>query len=189
MSQSQNSDIFLSSLYDDTDSVPYLASDPPQLFTPEPSGSQPTFDPFDQDFIRPQPRLSIPSALKRVGPDRRKNYVLYDRIMHTEWVDWWIETDCGKISKIRWDASHSAESWQHFDQVAESSNGQPKVMCKRCGLILEHPSSTRTPSGTNRHGTSTLLKHLRTATCQQRARNTQQGAGITRFLQDTVSSP
>ncbi|KAJ5316477.1 hypothetical protein N7476_006784 [Penicillium atrosanguineum] len=47
-------------------------------------------------------------------------------------------------------------------------------MCKRCGLVLEHPSSTRTPNGTNRHGTSTLTKHLRTATW----------ASITRFLQD-----
>lgn len=115
MSQSQNSDIVLSSLYDDTDSVLYLTSDPPQLFTPEPSGSQQTFDLFDQDFIRPQARLSIPLCLKRVGPDRRKNYVLYDRTMHSEWVDWWLETGCGKTSKVRWDTNHQAESWQHFD--------------------------------------------------------------------------
>jgi hypothetical protein len=188
MSEDQNSNIILSSLYDDTDSVLHLASDPPQLFTPELSGSQRTFDLLDQDFIQPRPRLSIPSSLKRVGPDRRKNYVLYDRTMHSEWVDWWLETGCGKISKIRWDANHQAESWQHFDQVADSSDGQPKVMCKRCGLILEHPSSTRTPGGTNRHGTSTLIKHLRTTAYQQRARNSQQGANITRFLQVTVSA-
>lgn len=150
MSQSQSSDIILSSLYNDTDSVLYLVSDPPQLFTPEPSGSQQTFDPSDQDSIRPQPRLSVLSSLKRVGPDRRKNYVLYERTMLSEWVDWWLETGCGKTSKIRWDANRQAESWQRFDQVTD---GQPKIMCRRCGLILEYPSSTRTRGGTNRHGT------------------------------------
>jgi hypothetical protein len=151
MSQSQYSDILQSSLYDDTESLPYLASDLPQLFTPEDSCSQRTFDPFDQDFLRPQPRLSIPSSFKRVGPDCRKIYVFYDVTMHTKWVDWWLETDCGKTSKIMWDAIHQFEARKQFYQVANSSDDQPKVMCKRCGQILEHPSSLLRPRLTNRH--------------------------------------
>lgn len=114
MSQSQNSDVFPSSLYDDTDSIPYLPSDPPQPFTPELSGSQQTFDPFNQDFLRPQAPPTIPPSLTRLGPDRRKAYVLYDGTMHTEWVDWWLETDYGKTSKLRWDANHYSEIWKQF---------------------------------------------------------------------------
>jgi hypothetical protein len=100
MSQSQHSNVFLSSLYDDTDSIPYLTPENPQLFTPELSSSQQTFNSFEQDFLRPQPHLLIPSLFKRVGPDRRKAYVLYDNMMNTEWVEWWLKTDCGKTSKI-----------------------------------------------------------------------------------------
>jgi hypothetical protein len=187
MSQSQHSDVFPSSLYDDTDSIPYLAPENPQLFTPELSSSQQTFNSFEQDFLRPQPRLLIPSLFKRVGPDRRKAYVLYDNMMNTEWVEWWLETDCGKTSKINWDANHQSTIWKEFYQVANSSDGAPKVMCKRCGLILEHPSSLLRPGGKTRHGTSSLIRHRTTAACLKAASGAQT-TGITKFLRDTVSS-
>lgn len=187
MSQSQNSDVFPSSLYDDTDSIPYLPLDPPQPFTPELSGSQQTFDPFNQDFLRPQAPPTIPPSLTRLGPDRRKAYVLYDGTMHTEWVDWWLETDYGKTSKLRWDANYHSEIWKQFHQVALGSDGMPKVMCKRCGQILEHPSSPLRAGGTTRYGTSTLLRHRKTLICV-RALNGAPKLGITKFLQDTVSA-
>lgn len=114
MSQSQNSDVFPSSLYDNTDSILYLPSDPLQPFTPKLSGSQQTFDPFNQDFLRPQAPPIIPPSLTRLGPDRRKAYVLYDGTMYTEWVDWQLETDYGKISKLRWDANHHSEIQKQF---------------------------------------------------------------------------
>lgn len=188
MAQSQHSDIFPSSIYDDTESIQYLTSGYPQLFTPDLSSSQKTLDPLESDFLRPQPPQSIPSSFQRVGPNRRKDYVLYNNIMHSEWVDWWLETDCGKISKIRWDAAHQSECWKEFDQVADATTGQPKVMCRRCGIILEHPSSLLRPGGKTRYGTSTLMKHLQTNGCQKRAKNSNQGLDITRFLRDAVSN-
>lgn len=187
MAQSQHSDIFPSSIYDDTESIQYLRSEHPQLFTPDPSSSQKTLDLLDSDFLRPQPPQTIPSSFQRVGPTRRKGYLLYNIMMHSEWVDWWIETDYGKISKIRWDAAHQSEHWKQFDQVADAVTGQPKVMCRRCGIILEHPSSFLRPGGKTRHGTSTLMKHLQTNGCQKRAKNGNQGTDITRFLRDAVS--
>jgi len=187
MSQSQHSDVFPSTLYDDTDSIQYLVPENPKLFTPEPSSSQQTFDLFEQVFLRPQPCLSIPSLFKCVGPDRRKAYVLYDNMMNTEWVEWWLETDCGKTSKINWDANHQSTIWKEFYQVANSSDGAPKVMCKRCGLILEHPSSLLRPGGKTRHGTSSLIRHRTTAACLKAASGAQT-TGITKFLRDTVSS-
>ncbi|KAJ5318395.1 hypothetical protein N7476_004815 [Penicillium atrosanguineum] len=169
MSQSQYSDIFPSSTFNDTENIPYFASENPQLFTPEPSSSQQTLSSLNQDFSRPQPPLSIPPLFKRVGPNRRKNYVLYDDTMHTEWVQWWLETDCGQISKINWDAGHYSKCWMNFDQVADGAAGAPKAMCKRCGQILEHASTPLRSGSKARQGTSTLLKHLGTTSCQKRA--------------------
>jgi hypothetical protein len=113
MSQLQYSDAdgFLSSIYDgDIDNLPYL---PPEdshlLYTPEVLVSQQTTDSFDQEFIRPSAPPTIPSSLKRVGPDRRKGYVLYESMTHSDWVDWWLQTDFGKQSRVRWDSNHFSE--------------------------------------------------------------------------------
>lgn len=180
MSQSQQSEDFSSSIYDsDLENLAYL--------TPDLSGSQQKFDSFDPEFLRPAPPPSIPSSLTRVGPDRRKAYVLYDEMVHTDWVDWWLETDFGKKSKIRWDSNHQSDTWKQFHQVANGSDGAPKVMCKRCGQILEHPYTLR-QGGTTRHGTSTMMKHLKTAGCLKAARNSVQKSDITKFMRDTVGA-
>lgn len=187
MSQSQHSEAFSSSIYDgDIENLTYLAPENPQVFTPDLSVSQQTFDSFNPEFLRPHPPLIIPPSLTRVGPDRRKAYILYEIMMHSDFVDWWLQTDYGKSSKIRWDSNHQAETWQQYHQVAHSSDGAAKVMCKRCGQILEHPSSLR-PGTTNRHGTSTMIKHLRSAGCLKASRSSTKRGEITKFIQVSVS--
>jgi hypothetical protein len=184
MSQSQHSDI-LPTLFDrDTDNLSYLI---PSSRAPTPPGSQLTIEPLDAidtDFLRPSNLLPIPSSLTRVGPNRRKAYVLYDDMAYKEWVDWWLQTDYGQKSKLSWDSNRNSNIWSNFDQVACTKDGAPKVMCKRCLKILEHPHSL-SPSGKGYHGTSTMLKHLKTAGC----RKAQQGGKgeITKFLQKVVN--
>jgi hypothetical protein len=79
MSQSQHSD-FASSLYDgDIDNIAYLT---PSNQPATPSGSQHTFDTFEPDFLRPTIPPLIPEIFSRVGPDRRKAFVLYDKMAH-----------------------------------------------------------------------------------------------------------
>lgn len=113
MSESQQSD-FASSLYDgDIDPLTYLAPSN-QPVTPALSSSQQTFDAFDSEFLRPVIPLMVPSSLTRVGPDRRKAFVLYDEMTHSDWVDWWLQTDYGRKSKIHWDSSHQSDIWNHF---------------------------------------------------------------------------
>lgn len=188
MSQSQQSDSLSSSIYDSNiDNIAYLPSDAPQLLTSDLSSSQQTFDSFDPEFLRPRPPPLIPSSLTRVGPDRRKAYVLYDEMVYTDWVDWWLQTDFGKQSKIRWDSKHQSDVWKAFHQVANGSDGAPKVMCKRCGQILEHPQTLC--QGTNmRHGTSTMNKHLKGINCRKATRSSARKSDITRFMRATVSS-
>ncbi|KAG0156961.1 hypothetical protein PDIDSM_4144 [Penicillium digitatum] len=77
---------------------------------------------------------------------------------HNDFVDWWLETDYGRKSKLKWDSNRHTEIWNSYHQVAQGIDGAPKVMCKRCGKILEHPY-TLSPNSTGKaqyHGTSTI---------------------------------
>ncbi|KAG0152748.1 hypothetical protein PDIDSM_2553 [Penicillium digitatum] len=79
---------------------------------------------------------------------------------HNDFVDWWLETDYGRKSKLKWDSNRHTEIWNSYHQVAQGIDGAPKVMCKRCGKILEHPY-TLSPNSTGKaqyHGTSTIQK-------------------------------
>jgi hypothetical protein len=183
MSQSQQSNL-PSSLYDgEIDNLTYLTHSHP-LATP--SETQHTFDILDTSFLRPAIPLTIPSILERVGPDRRKAYILYNEMSHNEYVEWWLQTDYGTKSKINWDSNHLSDIWKHFDQVAHSVDSAPKVMCKRCCQILEHPYSKK-KDGKGRdtgHGLSTIIRHLKTASCL-RSDGRQKGE-ISKFLQKKV---
>jgi hypothetical protein len=183
MSQSQYSD-FTSSFYEgEIDNFSYLTSSN-HLATP--STSQYALDISDQDFLRPNIPQAIPSCFTRVGPDRRKAFLLYDRMAHNDWVDWWLQTDFGRKSKINWDSTRHAEIWGHYHQVAHSIDGAPKVMCQRCGAILEHPYTvnSKTKGKIQYHGTSTMQKHLKTAGCLKSERGKR--AEITGFLKNSV---
>lgn len=86
MSESQKPD-FASSLYDgDIDPFTYLAP-PNQLVTLALSSSQQIFNAFDSEFLRLGIPLVALSSLTRVGPDRRKAFVLYDDMTYSDWVD------------------------------------------------------------------------------------------------------
>ncbi|CAG8360902.1 unnamed protein product, partial [Penicillium salamii] len=173
MSQSQFSD-FTSSFYGENDDSQILNS----------SASQLTQDPWEPNFLRPNAPLPIPPSLTCVGPDRQKSFVLYNTMVHSEWVDWWLETEYGAKSKIKWDSQRHTAIWDNYHQVAHITNGAPKVMCKRCSKVLEHPY---TPSACgekiNYHGTSTMQKHLKTAAC---LRSVNKSSKITTFLQPEV---
>ncbi|MGH7240233.1 MAG: zinc finger BED domain-containing protein [Candidatus Saccharimonadales bacterium] len=187
MSQSQQSD-FTSSLYNsEIDNLDYLSPSNLHCFTPEPSNSQLISNSLHSEFRRPTLPPAIPSSLTHVGPDRRKAYVLYDKMSHNDWVEWWLQTDYGSKGNIRWDSTHQSAVWPHFDQVAHGTNGAPKVMCKRCGVILEHPSNlvSKDESKQQRQGTSTMAKHLKSAACQRASTGSKMD--ISRFLQKTVS--
>ncbi|KAG0157822.1 hypothetical protein PDIDSM_5332, partial [Penicillium digitatum] len=81
------------------------------------------------------------------------------------------------------DSNRHTEIWNSYHQVAQGIDGAPKVMCKRCGKILEHPY-TLSPNSTGKaqyHGTSTIQKHRKTAGCLRSEKGKK--AEITNFLQ------
>jgi hypothetical protein len=84
---------------------------------------------------------------------------------------------------MQWDAEHIAKIWKDFEQVAQITDGSPKIMCKRCCKILEHPQ-TPLQGGKGLHGTSTMIKHLKTGGCKRIA--TKGKTEITQFMKTVV---
>jgi hypothetical protein len=160
---SQFSDVYASSSYDlDTTDTLHCLDLIPDNVIPNLSFSQQSFTSAsqsvtDSDFLRPQ--LVVPSCLRHVCPDRINTYILYSEMVKDEYLKWWLQTDYGRKKFVRWDSRHQAEVWKHFDQVAKLSDGIPKVMCKRCKALIDHPS--------NGNGTSAMIKHIKGKGCQR----------------------
>jgi hypothetical protein len=166
---------------DTTDTRSHLQSDDLQPFTPDLSCSQQTITSAPEtDFLRP---LSAPASLHRVGPDRKKSYILYSDMGKDEFVIWWLQTQYAsqqdQRKKIRWNAKHHSDVWKHFDQVAHHTSGEPKVMCRRCGRILDHPQHTM-------NGTTSMKRHLEGGICQKTANNAARQRNIQVSMQDAV---
>lgn len=113
-----------------------------------------------------------PPVLKRVGPNRRKNWVLYEPEYSMEFLIWWAKTEYGQVlnsegrSRIKWSIeSYYTEVWGHFDQVADISTGRPKVICRSCLTLLDHPQYKK-------HGTSAMGKHQKSKSCRKGQKRT-----------------
>jgi hypothetical protein len=119
---------------------------------------------------------------------------LYENMVHNEWVEWWLQTNYGRKSKINWDSTHHTPIWEKFDQVASIQDGAPKIMCRRCAKILEHPYSLRTNTNgrSQYHGTSGMSKHRNSHACikcevRQKTESTQflkTATAVSRLRQD-----
>lgn len=120
--------------------------------------------------------LIIPSCLQKICPDRINTYVLYSNMAKDDYVQWWLQTDFGRKKKIRWDARHQAEVWKQFEQVANANNGAPKVICKQCKAVLDHPGIG--------NGTSAMIKHTKGQGCQRSGKP----GDIKQFMRNAVSS-
>jgi hypothetical protein len=97
-----------------------------------------------------------------------------------DFVNWWLNTDFGskpEAKRIHWDKQgYLSDVWSHFDQVAHPSTGQPKVMCKQCGKLLDHPNFTK-------NGTNALRRHWRKGNCKPAPKQ----SGIKQIIQQVVS--
>ncbi|KAG0160245.1 hypothetical protein PDIDSM_7772 [Penicillium digitatum] len=80
---------------------------------------------------------------------------------HNDFVDWWLETDYGRKSKLKWDSNRHTEIWNSYHQVAQGIDGAPKA--KRSIMA------------------STIQKHRKTAGCLRSEKGKK--AEITNFLQ------
>lgn len=120
------------------------------------------------NFTQPVPPPPIPETLERVGPAKKKIYILWTEMVNDDFVTWWLKTEYGSEMKRNiFKGKHHAESWDYFHQVVAIQDGSPKVMCKKCDHILAHPADRH-------HGTSTMNRHYSQGiNCQKLAPQSQ----------------
>lgn len=130
---------------------------------------EPSSDAFlDSDFQSSDVTTRRPPVtLRRVGPQRRKNWILYEPEQHREFLEWWEKTEYGRKlngdgqSQVKWSTdSRHAEVWKHFDQVADIDSGRPRVFCPSCLTLLDHPQHKK-------NGTSAMSRHQRSNSCRK----------------------
>ncbi|OQE38089.1 hypothetical protein PENNAL_c0787G08625, partial [Penicillium nalgiovense] len=98
------------------------------------------------------------SSLQRIGPDRRKHFVLFDKM-----------NDASKAKFIEW--------WRTTVRGSEpETQREPLVMCRSCGVSLPHPHSKQS-------GTNTMKRHLSTGKCQKASRNLATQQSIIQTMQ------
>jgi hypothetical protein len=142
-----------------SDSIdPILPSDSFSFEPSEPTESQTT-------ELTPLP-LPLPPSIQRIG-DRTKQWALWTEMTKAKFIEWWLTTQYGikpEAKRIRWDKKgRLSDIWTHFDQIANIHTGKPKIVCKRCDMILEHPVL---------NGTSGMHRHWKNGQCQRKGKQT-----------------
>lgn len=165
---------------DAADSQSYPQSDHLQILTSDLACSQQTITSApESDFLQTP---SAPASLRRVGPDRKKSYILYEDMTKEDFIIWWLQTQYMSMEdqkKIRWEGKRSSDVWQHFVQVAHHISGEPKVMCQRCGNILPHPHE-------HLNGTNSMKRHYASEKCLKAAKDASKQRNIQQSFQSAV---
>lgn len=127
----------------------------------------------------------IPSTLHRIGPRNQKHWVLWTAINKTEFIEWWRHTAGAHpeppLHKVNFDARYTSPSWEQFDQVAHYQTGRPMALCRKCGRVITHPSSTL-------NGSKSLRAHLNSRACKAGAQRESTQQHIQESLELAVST-
>jgi hypothetical protein len=158
----------LAFLYSDDQSLTYEQFDSQQTATSAPGS----------EFITP---FSAPLTLERGGPLNKKFWVIRTDMNKDEFIHWWVQTQADETQKrIRWDAKRTSTAWDNFEQVAHFITGEPKVLCRKCGITLPHPQSTA-------NGTNSMKRHITAGKCQRVAKDRSSQRNIHETMELAVS--
>jgi hypothetical protein len=103
--------------------------------------------------------------------------------VNNKFLDWWLNTPwvlthtanstTNIVKQLSWNSStRKSDSWQHFHQAAHQITGEPVLICQICHLSLIHPNAKGHSSGT-----TSLRKHLASASCQKASSRARQREG------------
>jgi hypothetical protein len=103
-----------------------------------------------------------------------------------EFVEWWLTTSIGselyEKSHQFFDAKkRHSDGWRSFHQVAHTRTGDPRILCKECGQLLDHPSRKG-------NGTTPMTRHLKGAKCQKLASHASKTGNLKELFDLQVSS-
>ena len=125
-----------------------------------------------------QYRPPSPALLNALAHRNRKITCFGQRwwIMNSSHGGWTLSYGSQMKQNI-FENKRQAECWKHFHQVASIQDGSPKVMCKICDQILNHPAN-------GHRGTSSMNKHFsQGVNCRRVAPRSQD---IRRLMQEGV---
>jgi len=108
----------------------------------------------------------LPSTLEQVNC-KGTYYVIWNANTKDDFASWWNQ--CSAAKKIKepdsrcthpnWNNGHrKSEFWSQFNQAAAKKTGIPCLICKKCNLVLTHPTYTR-------NGPSGMKKHIQSRDC------------------------
>jgi hypothetical protein len=110
----------------------------------------------------------IPAGLELVSRSGGKDkFILYPLTDDAVFQIWWNQTPHGRLlkqqgRKQKWGESRRNSSWwTHFAEGATFPQGRPKIRCKYCSRLLEHPYVKNT-------GTTAMKNHLKSINCSYR---------------------
>jgi hypothetical protein len=62
---------------------------------------------------------TLPETLERVGPPKRRNFILWTEMVNEDFIVWWLKTEYGsKMKRNIFERKRNAECWDHFYQAA-----------------------------------------------------------------------
>ncbi|KAJ5849181.1 hypothetical protein N7534_007870 [Penicillium rubens] len=87
--------------------------------------------------------------------------------------------DSENVKKLHWDGTgNTSDIWTRFKQIAYYTSGLPKVMCERCGKVLEYPNWSS-------NGTHSLRRHWEGPKCQKSGAKANKQPYIRQLIKDS----
>jgi hypothetical protein len=137
----------------------------------------PTETPTSAQPIPPSQPIEIPSTLTLVHNNK---YILFETTKKAEFLEWHTKTiwyykqeqrPSKQVTRIAWGHRKQSKIWDQLCEVADKKDGTPKILCRRCDKILQHPAGKgKSSTNSSRTGTSHLKNHLQSDHCMQASR-------------------
>ena len=110
--------------------------------------------------------VEVPSTLEQVNC-KGTYYIIWNANTKDDFASWWDQRSAAKeikepdsrYTQPNWHNAHRKSAfWLQFDQAAAKKTGIPCLICKKCNLVLAHPTYTK-------NGPSGMKKHIRSRDC------------------------
>ena len=109
---------------------------------------------------------STSPGLTQLSQTKKTWCILYDPVTVEQFMSWWRATSFAKSMDNNqkhhiWNSNRRiSPAWKDFQEVAALPDGQPKVRCSHCEVLLEHPQTKNT-------GTTAMSRHLESEGCSK----------------------
>ena len=98
-------------------------------------------------------------------------FVIWNADTKNDFTSWWNQlsavqkckqSESGKTHSNWSNIHHKSDFWTKFHQAAAKKTGIPCIICKKCNMILAHPTYSK-------NGTSGMKKHAQSRDCDLNA--------------------